>query len=558
MSGFAVKRWQTALVAFFTIAASLLAGCSKATDARLVAADSLMAVRPDSALAILQAIAPESLRGKANNAYYALLLTQAQYKNYVPITSDSLIDVAVRYYDNAGDAEKRTRAYIFKGAALNEMGDHLAAIEWYKKAETVADTGDYENLGYIHMRLGELYKDTFIENGEDIANYKEALRYYRLAGDTKYQQVCLSMIGGLYRKTNLDSAYNYLNAAFQIAKQRNDSVRMYYNLGMLARTYFADSQTVRAKDMAVRIIREGRRYLTDNNPYYDAANAYARLGMVDSAKYYYRIMPKKSSLSLAERVIDLNSQTFIHLAEKKYFEAFKTSELCNSLADSVTTVEDKVKLFEYEKKYDKSRLENENLRIKNEKTWLYLLLTIGVILLLVAYLVIHKRTQQTKKSLSIISQLQEETIAIKQDIVLQKISEMKIKKAMESQFDNIRKLIDLSYNYEGKPTLFMKAFRQQIKTSKSELSSNLMKDIRLFVDLNYNNFISIISDKYPFLKDDELMIISLLRCGFSYIEISICMGYDNFDYVNTKKLRIAKKMGLTTSLKKFIDDYSYD
>ena len=244
--------------------------------------------------------------------------------------------------------------------------------------------------------------------------------------------------------------------------------------------------------------------------------------------------------------------------EKKYFEAFKVSELCNSLADSVTTVEDKAKLFEYEKKYDKSRLENENLRIKNERTWLYLLLTIGVILLLVAYLVIHKRTQQTKKSLSIISQLQEEAIAVKQDIVLQKISEIKIKKAMESQFDNIRKLIDLSYSYEGKPTLFVKAFRQQIKTSKSELSSNLMKDIRLFVDLNYNNFISIISDKYPFLKDDELMIISLLRCGFSYVEISICMGYDNFDYVNTKKLRIAKKMGLATSLKKFIDDYSYD
>lgn len=553
-----MKQWQTALTAVLAIAASLLAGCSNATDARLVAADSLMAAHPDSALAILQEIAPESLRGKANNAYYALLLTQAQYKNYVPITSDSLIDVAVRYYDDAGDAEKRTRAYIFKGAALNEMGDHLAAIEWYKKAETVADTGDYENLGYIHMRLGELYMDTYIESGEDIANYKEALRYYRLAGDTQYQQVCLSMIGGLYRGSNMDSAFLYLREALRISREQNDSSRIFYNMGMLSRAYFIDSQVVRAKDMAVRIIREGRQYLTDNNPYYDAANAYARLGMVDSAKYYYRIMPKKSSLSLAERVIDLNSQTFIHLAEKKYFEAFKVSELCNSLADSVTTVEDKAKLFEYEKKYDKSRLENENLRIKNERTWLYLLLTIGVILLLVAYLVIHKRTQQTKKSLSIISQLQEEAIAVKQDIVLQKISEIKIKKAMESQFDNIRKLIDLSYSYEGKPTLFMKAFRQQIKTSKSELSSNLMKDIRLFVDLNYNNFISIISDKYPFLKDDELMIISLLRCGFSYIEISICMGYDNFDYVNTKKLRIAKKMGLATSLKKFIDDYSYD
>ena len=168
-----MKQWQTALTAVLAIAASLLAGCSKATDARLVAADSLMAAHPDSALAILQEITPESLRGKANNAYYALLLTQAQYKNYVPITSDSLIDVAVRYYDDDGDAEKRTRAYIFKGAALNEMGDHLAAIEWYKKAETVADTGDYENLGYIHMRLGNFIKTHLLRMGKTLPTIKK-------------------------------------------------------------------------------------------------------------------------------------------------------------------------------------------------------------------------------------------------------------------------------------------------------------------------------------------------------------------------------------------------
>ena len=64
-------------------------------------AESLMYIHPDSALKLLQAIpTPERLSGK-EQADYALLLTQAKSRNQIYATSDSLIRIAVDYYQKA-------------------------------------------------------------------------------------------------------------------------------------------------------------------------------------------------------------------------------------------------------------------------------------------------------------------------------------------------------------------------------------------------------------------------------------------------------------------------
>lgn len=55
-----------------------------------------MTEHADSALHILQKFNnPQHLYGE-NAALYALLMTQAQYKNYIPVENDSLIHIAVR------------------------------------------------------------------------------------------------------------------------------------------------------------------------------------------------------------------------------------------------------------------------------------------------------------------------------------------------------------------------------------------------------------------------------------------------------------------------------
>ena len=59
---------------------SFVMSCGRSVDKRLVLADTLMWTNPDSSLAILEKIDSKSLKGKENQAYYALLLTQAQFR----------------------------------------------------------------------------------------------------------------------------------------------------------------------------------------------------------------------------------------------------------------------------------------------------------------------------------------------------------------------------------------------------------------------------------------------------------------------------------------------
>lgn len=146
------------LLLFALLLSICIVGCDREKlDSRLVLADSLIEPRPDSAYTILKTIVPDELSGKGNRALYALLLTQAEYKLFDSVATDSLIDVAVDYYQSGRDAEKRTRSYLYKSAALLSSGDQVSALEWLKRAESVADTSDYALLGRINNWMAKIY-----------------------------------------------------------------------------------------------------------------------------------------------------------------------------------------------------------------------------------------------------------------------------------------------------------------------------------------------------------------------------------------------------------------
>ena len=66
-----------------------LSSCSSSVkNPLLLCADSLMEVSPDSALSILESISSPQKLSRADRALYALLLTQARHKNYVPLDDD--------------------------------------------------------------------------------------------------------------------------------------------------------------------------------------------------------------------------------------------------------------------------------------------------------------------------------------------------------------------------------------------------------------------------------------------------------------------------------------
>ena len=89
-----------AIIAVLTLwLVAVVTGCDRAPryDSRLVAADSLMQDAPDSALALVEAVAPGSLKAEGDSAYHRLLLTQARYRCYITATSDSDINRALDY-----------------------------------------------------------------------------------------------------------------------------------------------------------------------------------------------------------------------------------------------------------------------------------------------------------------------------------------------------------------------------------------------------------------------------------------------------------------------------
>ena len=59
-------------------------------------AETLMNAAPDTALALLDSIDSQRL-GRADNARYALLRSHALETNFIDITNDSLISIAVDY-----------------------------------------------------------------------------------------------------------------------------------------------------------------------------------------------------------------------------------------------------------------------------------------------------------------------------------------------------------------------------------------------------------------------------------------------------------------------------
>jgi len=91
----------------------LLVGCNdpKPVTDTLHRAEALMNEHPDSAWAVLNTLSADEMGQNSTRALYALLYTQAQDKNYIDETNDSLISIAVDYYLNTDDARRKFLSY---------------------------------------------------------------------------------------------------------------------------------------------------------------------------------------------------------------------------------------------------------------------------------------------------------------------------------------------------------------------------------------------------------------------------------------------------------------
>lgn len=136
----------------------------------------LMEERPDSVLFLLDSIHSDKLRGNKDRARYALLYSMAQNKNFIDITSDSVIMPAVRYYEKHGSKDDKMKTSYYLGVVRHNSGDLESAIENYIRARELSSYSvDLSFKGLISSTISDVYRQN--------KNYFESLRYAHEALD---------------------------------------------------------------------------------------------------------------------------------------------------------------------------------------------------------------------------------------------------------------------------------------------------------------------------------------------------------------------------------------
>ena len=153
-----------------------ITGCRKhyPVAEKLLQAEAVMNEYPDSALNLLKGIEQTELQTREHHARYALLYSQALDKNYIDLTSDSLINIAVDYYKDRDDVRAKFLSYYYQGRIYTNANNLTQATLAYMEAEQLVDElGDDYAAGLLYNQMGTIYRDYY--------DFPKALESYRLS-----------------------------------------------------------------------------------------------------------------------------------------------------------------------------------------------------------------------------------------------------------------------------------------------------------------------------------------------------------------------------------------
>lgn len=167
--------------------------------------------RPDSALIYLSSLdSVIQYEPKETRMYYGLLTTKARYKEYIPLTSDSLMQEVVHFYQPYGNADKLMEAYYYLSAVYQDLKDSPQALHYCQlAAETGKHSQQYVILGRIYQDIGTLLAYQSL--------YEDALKAYQQSYEYSNAAEHVDII---YALRNMGRMHKSLN--------RTDSAEYYY------------------------------------------------------------------------------------------------------------------------------------------------------------------------------------------------------------------------------------------------------------------------------------------------------------------------------------------
>jgi tetratricopeptide (TPR) repeat protein len=517
--------------------------------------DSLLEMKPDSALTILKNISVLEDLPEVDKAYYALLLAEATDKNKLPLLPcDSLLNFALDYYGD--DDREKAVALMYKGRLLAQMNDEMSAIEHNLKALEVLQNypQDLKCRRLIYSMLWVWYGDCELyDKALEIQN--QALLYSFSAKDTA---IAYHNIGYIYGMRDMqDSAITYQRKSVEYAMRSKDTsmiLTSWHNLSLYyGRFENIDSAVVYAYKVLQNISDENKIF---SGYFYNIGDLYIGLGQYDSARYYL----EKSLLFSPSLSMSYWSLAVMEAKLGNFKSAYHYLDTFVMVQDSLDASErlSEVQHIVYK---NQTALEVKDEQIKSRKVIGRIVFSAIIICFVVALIYqrwINKKNNQQalyRQALQYADEKQnvmqqrieenESALALLQDRENQNLDEIAQKEQLITQLKK-EKLALRTWLFQ-QTSIYKKVMslsdQQQVnkKIRKVMAAAELDKLKKTTFEI-YADYISPLQAQYSQLTEDDLLVLCLQEAGISPLAISLCFGHTDTVALNQRKSRLKKKM----------------
>lgn len=556
-----------------------------------------MEVCPDSALSLLNQIPhPDRLYGK-QCADYALLLTQARDKNYLDsLQSDSLIKLAVDYYQDNDDNVKAGKALFYYGKVMALQYNDTIAMQSYLNAHTrLEKTKEYKLQALIQEYIGRINDDRDMHDMA-LESYRKSADYYYLAGDTLGAVYDYRNIAWIYEiKQENDSARWYLDLGISLLKGDSTSSILPSLLQMLGIVEKKKGNFVSAINDFSAAIKYEKDVRTIKYYYLSLGDAYMQIGKFEEAKESF-----EQGLTSKDTFTQAGAYNYLYLLEKQK-ENYSLALYYKEKSDSLLKIDQDAglrnQILTLQRKYETKKLQMEKkmLEQKNQKQF-YFWISISSSLIIISlslYFWIKKQYRKIfRKRLKVHFEKVTEAIKKNEQIIGQYIcqiddlkrKECRIAKNAELQMESLnQRIYDLEIKNEESVKEQIVKLNQRIQILVSEnkairedscaggiyILEQLKKGLLIvenmtqkeksqvfeYIDLMFGDFVSKLKKEYS-LNDNNLMLAIFVKLDFTAAGLMIVFQCEkNSIFKKKQRLRDKLKLKSDDELDKFLTFY---
>lgn len=548
-------------------------------NASLLQIEQLMYERPDNAWKILQHMPSISQLRKEEQALHALLFTQAQYKNYIPVKSDSLLRIAEAYYRTSSDSLHKAWTLFYLAQYYRDSDEKEKALSYFQQANIASRNIENNQFKFLlNLHWANLLSDEDAEN-KGIEKYQTANKYAILLKDTLKQIDLFERWGWCYL---LNGKYNQADSLFKEAM----SLSMKTEIKFLEKNLLAQLATTaylkKEYFLALNLINRSISLEKDSTELYplwaNKANIFLSMNQYDSVRTYLQKDIRNSTLYQKA-----GKQKIWYQYEEKMNNLPKALEYSKRYAELLDTIYQKElssKIIELQHKYDYSLIQSENKLLKIKRQRLYIsLIAICMAVLTVAVIFFYKRREEKRKLAEQMRskddlmkemrlQLQEKTIDLHaaQEKIIEKETaldkELSQREKMRSEYSSkeaaMRKEILRHSEIIRKMEQLNKMSQQDKIQSRSVVLSDEEQDnLAEIVNICYNNFTDRLWKKFPTLTKADISLCCLIKIGISNSNMLYLLDTSKVALKKRKNRLKHDKMGMdeNDSLDEFIMEF---